>query len=86
MLIDSNGASDLVDNAIILREYIPMYSLFSAFWGDFPVSREMRNFIRDGKIQCKHWYWFEEVMRKQGRPSDSSWKTKLKYLNTLTDE
>jgi len=86
MLIDSNGACDLVDNAIILREYIQMYSLFSAFWGDFPVSREMRNFIRDGKIQCKHWYWFEEVMKKQGRPVDSTWKQKLKYLNTLTDE
>lgn len=85
-LADSNGACDLVDNAIILREYIEMYSLFTAFWGDFPVSREMRNFIRDGKVQCKHWYWFDEVIKKQGRPKDPDWEKKLKILNTMSDE
>lgn len=86
MLIDSNGACDLVDNALIFRQYIPMFSLFTAFWGKFPVSREMRYFIRDGKVQCKHWYWFDEVLRKQGRPEDKDWESKLKIINTLTED
>lgn len=84
-LIDSNGGCDLIDNAIILREFIPMYSKFTAFWGDFPVSKEMRFFIKDGEVQCRHWYWFDEVIRKQGRPKDKEWESKLRMLNKLTD-
>jgi len=85
-LLDNNGACDLVDNAIILRLYIPMFSLFKAFSGKFPVSREMRYFIRNGKVQCKHWYWFDEVLKKQGRPEDKEWESKLKIINTLTED
>lgn len=73
----------LPTNEWVVREYIPMESSFTAFHGKFPVNRERRYFIKDGKILCHHTYWPEKAMRN---PSVPDWKQKLEALNTDTDE
>jgi len=62
--------------AIVFREYIPMKNLFVAFRGEMPVNPEIRFFIKDGKVQCWHWYWIEEAI-KESRKLPKDWKERL---------
>jgi len=62
-------------NAIIVREYVPMKNLFTAFYGEMPVNPEIRFFAKDGEILCKHWYWIEEAITN---PSVKNWKEIMK--------
>ena len=58
-------------NAMVLREYIPMKEIFTAFYGDMPVNPEIRFFVKDGEVLCKHWYWVEQAIIN---PSVDNWK------------
>lgn len=69
--------------AIVLREYLPLESDFTAFRGDMPVAKERRWFIADHKVICRHPYWPKESMV---RPSVADWEPRLAVLNTDTDE
>lgn len=42
----------------VVREMLPTkpIALLPAY-GDFPLVREMRGFVRDGRIECRHDYW-----------------------------
>ena len=42
---------------LVVREYIPMETIFTAFHGDMPINHEHRYFLRDHKLQCQHPYW-----------------------------
>lgn len=74
--------------ALVFREFVPLESYFVSFAKDFPVSKEYRYFIHGRGIQCKHPYWFDEVIEteyhKTTPPND--WKEILAKLNTLTPE
>jgi len=73
-LIDLNLAADIIGltiRALVVREYIPMLNLFTAFYGDMPVNPEIRCFIREGLIQCYHWYWIEDATVN---PSVPNWR------------
>lgn len=73
--------------AIIIREYIPMASEFTAFYGQMPVNPERRYFIKDAKILCHHPYWIEEAIEScHVKPSVENWKEIAKRLNTETDD
>ena len=80
--------ADITTRAIFAREFIPMrLAGFSAFYGNMPVSREIRCFINKGEKICQHWYWFEEAIYSHGSPpKDPDWKEKLKVNNTMTTE
>ena len=71
-------------SSFFVREYIPLESYFTAFWGDMPVAKERRYFIKDSKVQCHHEYWVEgavrEGMERKGIP-ESDWLPKLRNLN-----
>jgi len=67
-LLDESAMNDLPVNAMVIREYIPMFTLFYAFHGRMPVNPEIRFFARDGKIECWHWYWIPEAIKKSGVP------------------
>lgn len=43
-------------NAVVIRKYIPMEQIFTAF-GGMPVNPEWRMFAQDGVVKCEHWYW-----------------------------
>ena len=65
------GFLGLSVSAVVVREYVPMATLFTAFAGDMPVNPEYRYFIKDGKILCRHWYWIEDAI------ADGTDETKL---------
>ncbi len=67
-LIDGTCMADLPIDAIAIREYIPMKTLFCAFYGKMPVNPEIRLFARDGRIECRHWYWIPDAIKKSGAP------------------
>ena len=69
--------------AILIREYIPMDSKFTAFIGKMPVNPERRYFIKDGKVICRHPYWIADAIRD---PSTNKWEALLKEMNTETEE
>lgn len=76
-VVEFNMMADILGldwHAIVVREYIPMKNLFTAFYGEMPVNPEIRFFIRDGKILCWHWYWTEDAMQNV---SDKFWREKL---------
>lgn len=62
-------------NAFYVREYVPMDNLFTAFNYNMPVNSEVRLFIKDGELVCKHWYWAEDAIRN---PSNPDYKDILK--------
>lgn len=68
-------------NAIVLREYVPLDVAFTAVYGEMPVARERRYFIKDGEVLCHHPYWIEDAIRN---PSIPDWKEALMKLNTET--
>lgn len=61
-LADSNLASDLIFDHIVLREHIPLAAKFKAFEG-LPIAPERRYFVRDGEVLCKHMYWPAEALK-----------------------
>ena len=66
--------------AICVREFIEMKTLFTAFSGNMPVNPEIRFFFKDGEVLCWHWYWVEEAIEK-GTPKDKLpvfWKDDLR--------
>lgn len=52
-----------------IREFLPTEPAFTYFNGKMPITNEVRIFVRDGEIVCKHPYWpaevFEEVPSEQ---------------------
>jgi len=72
--------------ALVVREFIPMASRFTAFSGDMPVNPERRYFVKNGLILCHHPYWIEEAIEESKPPSIKNWREVAKELNTETDE
>lgn len=75
-LIDSNMASDLVDNALVFRKWLDLDAGFYAFDG-LPINVEARVFINNGTIQCIHPYWPEDAI--------ASWWTHKKLFERQFD-
>lgn len=90
-LFEYSGLCDLVAEAIVVREYIPMASKFTAFNGTMPVNPERRYFVQDGAVVCHHQYWIEEAIAEweswpKIKPSGlpSNWKELAREMNTET--
>lgn len=60
--------------AVVIREYIPMAQIFTAFGREMPVNPEWRFFVHKGQILCSHWYWTEPAIRQ---PSIRTWKNRM---------
>jgi hypothetical protein len=74
---------------LVVREYIPLEAKFTAFWGEMPVAKERRYFVRDGKVECHHEYWVEGAIRQgmQGRDiPESEWLPQWQDLNRQDDD
>jgi hypothetical protein len=58
----------------VVRERLPVQPIaYLPLYGDMPLVKEMRAFIRGGKIQCLHPYWPENAIA-QGLPPDQRYK------------
>jgi len=76
-IIEFSFMADIVGlsiQALVVRKYIPMANLFTAFYGDMPVNPEIRCFVENGSVQCWHWYWVEEAIAESKPPSVKNWK------------
>lgn len=80
-VVEGNFTADIFGlqcEALVLREYIPMASQFTAFWGNLPINPERRYFVRDGKVECHHPYWTADSILKSGAtPSKPNWEELL---------
>lgn len=88
-VVSFNLCADLLGldfKALVVREFIPMDTHFTAFYGDMPVNPERRYFIKDGKVVCHHPYWIEEAIEESKEPSIPNWREVAKQLNTETEE
>jgi len=56
--------ADLDCQALAVREYIQPAALFRAFYGDLPIGRERRYFVRDGQAECHHPYWPADAIER----------------------
>lgn len=69
--------------ALVFREYIPLEAGFKAFYGNMPVAKERRYFIKDGQIQCHHPYWPKDAIRN---PDNKDWEIILEKQNNETEK
>lgn len=84
---DMAGVLGLNYQAIVLRQFVPLEHSFKAFWGQMPVSKERRYFIRDGKVECHHPYWPEQaIIDCYTKDLPDNWRYLLAELNRETEE
>ena len=73
--------------ALVVREFIPMDTTFTAFWGEMPVNPERRYFINDHKVICHHPYWVPEAVEQcRCPPSVENWRERIEKMNTETKD
>jgi len=65
---------------IAVREFLELNWKFKAFYGEMPVAKEFRFFVKDGEVQCWHPYW---PPRSIQRPSIENWQDILKEINQM---
>lgn len=86
-LIEENEIQNMIGElryeAIVFRELLDLETGFTCFYGDFPVNKEVRCFIKDGKIESIRNYWVHEAI-KEGHPKDTDWQIKLTKLKDYT--
>ena len=83
-LVEATMGCDVIGrpiNAFCFREYIPMDSKYTAFWGDMPVNPERRYFVENGKALCHHVYWTKDSIIN---PSAKNWEELSEEMNTQT--
>lgn len=79
-LVDFMG---LATDVWVVREFLPLEVLFTLpRYENMPLAREMRMFIKDGKIQCFHDYWPWKAI-EEGRPPDPDWKEKVMVFHRM---
>ncbi len=86
MLADDNlskGVFGIEFNAIVIREWLDIKHEFKAFHGNLPVGYEIRAFIRDGEIECKHYYWIKDAIEKSSFKPEN-WEEKWKKAKRET--
>lgn len=91
--LDFNYSVDLWPQHLVFRELLKPYGGnshrrwggFDAFKG-FPVGRELRFFVAEGKVQCVHRYWAHEVFVKDqwaARTIPRDWDLRWKKLYNI---
>jgi len=79
MLADDNLSKGLFGvqfSGIAVREWLNIKHNFKAFPGNLPIGYEIRAFVRDGEIECKHFYWIKDAIEKTSFKPDG-WEEKL---------
>ena len=68
-LVEETAMADMMQDisfgALFVRNFLKLKTAFTAFYGNMPINREVRCFVRDGKLECKHGYWFEKVFERE---------------------
>lgn len=86
-LIEASALMDIIGlptDVWAVREMLDVPSTFAAFNG-FPVTREMRYFIRDGAIECRHPYWPEAALKGRASITGDNLHQEVERMNTIED-
>lgn len=78
------GFLGLPTNVWAVREFLPLLTAMKLpGYENMPFAREYRGFIRDGEVECIHFYWPEDSI-KQGKPEDPQWQAKYEWISIRT--
>lgn len=93
------GMLGLNYKAIVIREFLELDWRFKFSYGEMPVAKERRYFIKDGAVLCHHPYWIKEAIlndhKNDGTRSllgyfphmlPNTWEKMLEEINTETSE
>ena len=69
-------------HGFVIREFLQLDTRFTAFHGRMPIAKEFRLFVKDGKLQCWHPYWFPACMV---RPDIENWFDVLMDMEKLDE-
>lgn len=89
LIEDNEGMMGLHYTALVFREMILTESVFTAFRGEMPVTKERRYFVKDGEVLCSHPYWVPDAIAQWGDPEprdDSEIEEMFELLPTETVE
>jgi hypothetical protein len=83
------GIYGLPFRSLVVREFVPLEGgKFTAFLGNFPVTKERRFFVRDGVVECHHEYWVEGAIL-QGMECklmpEAVWRPLLEEVNSIDE-
>jgi len=74
-------------NSIVIREFIEIEHRFKAFEG-LPIGNEIRAFVREGEIECHHYYWPKASIKFYGEYRNNiprDWETELDEMKTYCE-
>ena len=69
-------------NFFAVRRFIKTEEVFNYFPGDMPITKEVRIFVRNNKIECKHPYWPAKIFEHTA----SDLIEKIRILDKKDDE
>ena len=67
-----------------VREMLEVEPVFTHFYGDMPITQEVRIFVNNGEVRCIHPYWDREAFKDDKGNLEVSEK-KLDKLELFTD-
>ena len=67
-------------NGVAVREFLELDWKFKAFYGEMPIAREFRMFVKDGVCECMHPYWPPASIQ---RASIDNWYEVLTEMQTI---
>ncbi len=76
-------ADDLPSTMFAARELIPTSPIFTAFYGEMPVTREFRFFVNEGCVVHIQPYWPEHAI-EENYEGDEDWRPLLRAMNHIT--
>lgn len=80
------GIMGLSYKSLYFRELLDIEPLFIAFWGNMPIGKERRVFVRDGKVLCIHPYWEQEaILSSNKHPLPDDWQQIVADSNNVED-
>lgn len=69
----------------VIREMLPTTPQITCTrYGDFPVTRERRVFVENGRVAYSIPYWPDDAI-EQGRPSEANWEERLPGVLSFTN-
>ena len=81
-LVEDCALKDLDIESFVVREFLSLKAEFTAFFGEMPVAREFRLFIKAGELEHIQFYWPAESIEK---PSCEDWLPRLQRMAVITD-
>lgn len=87
-LVEFSACADLPIGGFALRQFIPLFApLTLGNYGDMPLGREFRFFVRAGSVEHVQFYWPEDAVA-QGAPvelPDGQWQAQLAAMAKLNN-